>query len=209
MVKKSYTFLFPEWSKYLVYCVKTEYYVELVFTNGSRNFHSKIEINRNLIRAFASQDLCLHVLGKFWLIPWAMTFRLRFFRRFRSFHLRRSRNRSPSPPSPNLRGTFVTRSIQFGFDWQISSFITIWLYLTWHSLFHSSNALPICVLINYFLFILSFLCTFSYFLFHLGFSNRKNGFPFVLSLIYLSLNCTIYFTVMLLIVLVIRESVKS
>ncbi len=48
-----------------VYCVKTEYFVELVFTNGSRNFHSKIEINRNLIRAFASQDLCLHVLGKF------------------------------------------------------------------------------------------------------------------------------------------------
>jgi hypothetical protein len=65
MFQKSYTFLFPELSKYLVYCVKTEYYVELVFTNGSRNFHSKIEINRNLIRAFASQDLCLHVLGKF------------------------------------------------------------------------------------------------------------------------------------------------
>jgi len=207
MFQKSYTFLFPELSKYLVYCVKTEYYVELVFTNGSRNFHSKIEINRNLIRAFASQDLCLHVLGKFWLIPWAMTFRLRFFRRFRSFHLRRSHNRSPSPPSPNLRGTFETR-LGFGFVWQISSFITIWLYLTWHSLFHSSNALPICVLINYISFILSFL-SFSYFLFHLGFSNRKNGFLYVLPLMYFSLNCTIYFTVMLLIVLVISESVKS
>jgi hypothetical protein len=207
--KKLYFFI--SWMiKIFVYCVETEYYVELVFTNGSRNFHSKIEINRNLIRAFASQDLCLHVLGKFWLIPWATTFRLRFFRRFRSFHLRRSHNRSPSPPSPNLRGTFVTRSIQFGFVWQISSFITIWLYLTWHSLFYSSNALPFCVLINYISFILSFLCfSYTHFLFHLGFSNRKNGFLYVLPLMYFSLNCTIYFTVMLLIVLVISESVKS